>query len=528
MDGLLIYSGRVTNPHVNIDVGVLDGEFADDMLSTDNYVRLRNYVAKTVPGHLVQISTDTLWDIRKHATHMAQKYKQIPSDFDDDVDKWLEGTSYTTVDKKKFRDIWLDRSTLDRKDRKCKCFVKAETYPTYKFPRPIKSRTDRFKAVMGPIFQAINEHLFANTEYFIKKIPVDQRAKFLFDKFGARTRFDCTDYTSFEAHFVSMMIFAIEYPLYMWLTRLLQSAAKWRQELDTLLNTNECLFKDFVVWCMSRASGEMNTSSGNGWSNKTLYTYVARVKGATEHLGAFEGDDGVTSTIPENCSPTTEDFEKLGWSCKLITVDKFEEASFCGIVSDSIDLINVCDIKAYLADFGWTKQQYLEANDITIKALIRAKGYSAIYQYPGCPIIQSLGYFALRVTNHDVVDKKLKKMAKNNQIGCSRYKSAKMRELFERMDYKIPKPKKTPDTTRELVGRLFGISPDRQIQIEQYLETLTTIQPLHIDLDVDPSWKHCWKVYVEGDGFCPDPLKELQDFKNFIQVYGAQVEDETG
>lgn len=461
----------------------------------------------------------------KFSTAMAMKIPKISSSYDTSLEAWLAKTSYTEQQKQKFREIALESYTITKKDRKCKCFVKAETYPEYKFPRPIKSRTDRFKTVMGPIFQAINEQLFSMSEWFIKKTPVEQRAKKLAEILLPADFFDCTDYSSFEAHFIAMMIFAIEFPLYLWLIHDLPCAAEWEKELDTLLATNDCRFKDFTVWCRSRASGEMNTSSGNGWSNFIIFSYITEVKQATKTGKQFEGDDGVTKTEPRSSAPVTKDFEDLGWTCKLNTVTKFEEASFCGIVADINDMINVCDVRAYLADFGWTKQQYLDANQTTIMALIRAKGYSAVYQYPGCPIIDALGHYALRVTNYDTIQHKLEQMIRKGKIAESRYKADRMREMFSRMEYKIPQRKMTPPATRELVSRLFAIPLDSQISIETYLDNLTTIQHLNIDLDVPQAWRHCWDNYVGLDGFAPDHQREIQEFRKFISAFSSVVVD---
>lgn len=447
----------------------------------------------------IKQTCDVLWDMRKFAIHLAMTFEPIPADFDDSLEAWLAKTSYTEVDKQKFRDEIEERDYLKRIDRACKCFIKAETYPEIKFPRPIKSRTDRFKAKMGPIFQGINEQLFARTEYFIKKIPVNERPEFIKNKFGNASKFKCTDFSSFEAHFIDCIMFAIEWPLYMWMTKDLPNATEFRKELETLLRRNVCKFIDFVIDCMSRASGEMNTSSGNGWVNLVIFLYITTCKKALIALGLFEGDDGVTTTTPDSSSPTTKDFEDLGWLCKVIDVDKFEEASFCGIVAHEDDLINVCDIRAYIADFGWTRQQYLNANNTTIMALLRAKGYSAVYQYPGCPIIDALGHYALRVTDHDFVRKKMNKMLKEGRLADSRYKNHMFVTMFETMKHKRPERIKTPMQTRLLVERMFNIPVSRQLEIETYLDELNEITPLNIDIDVPDVWRYNTETFVASE-----------------------------
>lgn len=353
---------------------------------------------------------------------------------------------------------------------------------------------------MGPIFQGINECLFSQLKYFIKKVPVNERAQFLKTELGSDGRFDCTDFSSFEAHFMDFIIYAIEFPFYFWATSQIPYFDWFYEELYTLTEINTCIFRDFVVYSMSRASGEMNTSSGNGWVNMIIFTYISRIKRALEARAKFEGDDGICKVFPEASFPTTKDYDDLGWTCKLITNNGFSTASFCGIVADPEDLINVCDIKAYLADFGWTRQQYMKANNTTIMALIRAKGYSAIYQYPGCPIIDALGHYALRITNSGVVKRKMLKMYKNNQLADSRYKNSQFQAIFDHLLDKIPERKDTPPNTRLLVEKLFGITDSKQKEIELYLDGLNSIQNLDIDIEVPELWRYAFDTYVNN---CP-------------------------
>lgn len=457
-----------------------------------------------------------LWDLRKHCVEFAMTFPQISPDFDDSLEHWLDQTSYTQKEKDKLREEIAQSDKISTKDRQCKCFVKAESYPEIKYPRPIKSRTDRFKAKMGPIFQEINNLLFSNTKWFIKKIPVDERAKFLSEILDMLEDFICTDFTSFEAHFINLLIYCIEMPLYYWMAMKLKCASWWLNELETLMKMNVCKFKDFIVWCMSRASGEMNTSSGNGFSNVCLYTYVTRVKSATKQAGSFEGDDANTTTRPKSAAPTTKDFEKLGWSCKLEKHKKFEEASFCGLVADLEDLITVCDVRQYIVEFGWTKQQYLGANDITIRALIRAKGFSAVYQYRGCPIIDALGHYALRVTDSDEVKRKFQKLLDKGKMWENRYKKQMFQQLHEKHKLSIPTRQNTPINTRILVEKLYNVSIAQQITIENYLDNKNDISPLEIDLEFPEVWRYIWDNFTGVEEETQTYLhKELEEFRKF-------------
>lgn len=518
----LIYNARTPMAHIKYEPKKLVGGFIEDMLSRQNYDKLSRYVRKTVKPQHYATTLKTLWDIRKHSCHMAMKFTQISASADTSIEAWLEKTTYTRKEKDDFLKIEkLDTLKIDKKDKKCKCFVKAETYPEYKHFRPIKSRTDKFKARVGPIFQLINEQLFSNLEWFIKKIPVKERPEFLKKKFGDNEKKNCTDFSSFEAHFVAMIMFAIEWPLYCWLTRNINNI-DFLSDIEVLLEKNRCEFKDFMLWVSSRASGEMNTSSGNGWCNLVLYTYTARAKGAVELCAMFEGDDSINKTRPPSSSPTTEDFRDLGWICKLENVDKFEEASFCGLVADIDDLINICDIRAYIADFGWTRQQYLNASDLTKTALLRAKGYSAIYQYPGCPIIQDLGYYALRVTSSTKTLKKFDDMLAAHKFGDSRYKAGNFEALYNKYGGKIPERVETPQSTRRLVERLQKITLEQQIEIENYIRGLESITCLSINLDFPVVWKYNWDRYISDKSFDSNEHRQIQRFETFASNYARE------
>lgn len=475
-------------------------------------------VKKHVPLAKIDETTNVLWDLRKHSIWLAQQFEQLKPDFDDTLETWLSKTSYTAAEKQGFRDVLLESECITCKDRYCKCFVKAETYPSYKFPRPIKSRTDRFKAKMGPIFQGINECLFSNTKWFIKKQPVDIRPAVLKERLLPATQISLTDFSQFEAHFIDCIMYAIEFPFYCWVTRLLPQHSTFMEELEiTLLSSNKCIFKDFVVWCMSRASGEMNTSSGNGYTNLCIFLYACRALGAEEARGQFEGDDGATVVKPVECSPTSQDYAKLGWICKMENVQEFSKASFCGIVSDPEDLVNVCDIRAYIADFGWTRHQYMNARPTVLKALIRAKGYSAIYQYPSCPVIEALGRYALRVTNKDYIHTKMVKMIKENKIADSRFKSVKYLDMLEKISFKLPRRSEPPENTRKLVSDLYGVTEDQQVQIEDYLDSLEEIQELDINIDVPADWIHNWEVYATDDCIFPnDAPLQIKKFNELV------------
>jgi hypothetical protein len=424
------------------------------------------------------------------------EFEPVGPDYDFDSDVWLEKTSYTVKEKESLRKLKEEKPNMDHKDYLCKCFCKAETYIANKHARPIKSTSDRFKIAVGPAFQAINEQLFCHC-CFVKKIPVFERPQYikdLVDFIGYAV--DCTDFSTFEAHFISSIMHCVEFVFYSFVLHLCSCHDSFMGLIKKVLSGRRTfIFKYFTtMFQATRASGEMCTSSGNGFSNYMIYTYLARVKGAFYAKGGHEGDDGITCTKPDSARPTTSDYQLLGWTCKLEAAESFSEASFCGIVSDREDLVNVTDILKAVAEFGWTSEKYAFANELTLKALLRAKGYSMIYQYPGCPVLDALGHYALRVTDDLAVKTRLLQIMQTKFEDS--YKRNLILQAIEFVSMKRPDRKESPPNTRRLVYKKFGVSEQKQLEIESYLDSLSVICPLQIDLDWHPDWVAAYDQYV--------------------------------
>jgi hypothetical protein len=99
------------------------------------------------------------------------------------IESWLEKTGYSDLRKKELLKAFEESNLrigddVPDKYLELKSFMKDEHYPEYKFPRPINSRSDVFKVLVGPYVQCMNE-LLLKMPYFIKKIPVSERAQFV-------------------------------------------------------------------------------------------------------------------------------------------------------------------------------------------------------------------------------------------------------------------------------------------------------------------------------------------------------------
>lgn len=353
-------------------------------------------------------------------------------------------------------------------NRYCKVnsFMKDEVYPTYKAARGINSRTDEFKVRVGPIFKLIEKELFA-LPYFIKHTPVDERAQEIKDNlYQEASNIIGTDYTSFESLFTLEFMEACEFQLYDYMTQYIDDQDWYEIVRQTLGGFNYCSFRDKFTMKVraTRMSGEMCTSLGNSFANLMAMKFMAHKKKMKSLKGRVEGDDGIFTFYGP--VPTTEDFAKLGLIIKIDKYDKLTEGSFCGIITDEDEMINVTNPIESLLEFGWTTQEYARSGAKKKMELLRAKSLSLAYQYPGCPILNSLAQYGLRMS----------KDFHYNYKYMNEYERTMFLKLHEK--YKNNIPNKVPGhKTRLLVEKTFGLTIEDQIAIEQFLDNKTDLSP---------------------------------------------------
>jgi len=201
---------------------------------------------------------------------LLKNMKPLAADTDVSFETWINGTNYNSAIREKFRRINTEFECgycLKKGDCACKCFLKMESYPAFKNPRGIFSRSDRFKCRVGPYFKLIEKELM-KMDYFIKKIPVSERPAYLKERFGhiegvigrdseELMRVLGTDYTAYESSFRSEFMEMCEMKLYRYLVQLLPDAKEFISLIEgKLLGTNVCYFKKFRAMIdASRMSG---------------------------------------------------------------------------------------------------------------------------------------------------------------------------------------------------------------------------------------------------------------------------------
>jgi len=420
----------------------------------------------------------------------------IEPDADTSLKCWLEKTTYPRSRKDELSDKWerIGRGRFWKaRYHKVKAFVKREQYNKWKHARGIYSRTDEFKCKVGPIFKLIEEQVF-KLKYFIKKIPIRDRPKYMRDMlYRVGAKYMATDYTGYESTFVLELMEACEFELYDYMTSGLPEHDEFMNIMRTVLGgVNICEFKQFTAKIKAtRMSGEMNTSLGNGFSNLMILLFLMSEIGVDPDTveACIEGDDCVCVA---DQYPTAADFARLGAEIKIEIHENLETASFCGLIYDPVELINVTNPIEVVAQMGWTNDKYLRASPKTKKMLLKVKALSYAHQYPGCPIIQEMAKTVLRLTPSINIE---------NYIKTSRNLDEWNRtQLLEALNYGIknltfPEP---GIRTRLLVESQFGITITQQRLIETQFQEMTELAPFRSAICVslsDPSWVDYYDRY---------------------------------
>jgi len=256
-----------------------------------------------------------------------------------------------------------------------------------------------------------------------------------------------TDYTAFEVHMTPAVMDACEFVLY---DRVM---SKFPEELGfikaTLSGLNKLKTRQGVKAEMvgRRMSGDMCTSLGNTWTNYVVTTWVAMKSGASLKHCIFEGDDGLMVTD----KPVDAGWwERAGFLCKAESHTCVEEAGFCGKIFSG-DKQVIRDPRKFAQNFAWSDKA-VNAKKSTRMGLLRSKAMSAIAEAPNCPIVRALADRAYKLTQG------YKSVENPHDVSYNRF--------LETADFH---PQATSPATRALFAKLFGISPDAQIELEQQI-----------------------------------------------------------
>lgn len=422
----------------------------------------------------------------------------LSPDTDLSFETWIASKKYPESRKAELKLVHetMVKGTLTEKMRRVKAFMKDETYGEYKHGRGIFSRVDAFKCIFGPLCSAIEEQVYQQPE-FIKHIPVADRPSYIEEFLASSARDVCaTDYTSFESSFSKELMQSLDQILFDYMTQHLKNSFV-TEVYRSLMRDNVCQFKFFTLVIEARRmSGEMNTSLSNGFANLMVMSYLVEKLGLGEMRMVVEGDDGLCITSSGRF-PQSTDFADLGFKIKIEKHKMKERASFCGIIYHPDDKKTITDPRKVLVKFGWASSAYVGCRQKKLIGLLRCKSLSNLHQYPGCPIIQKLSLYGLRMTKSFDVRGFVMSDRRIDQFERERILAA-LDDITTDDIRNWEQNNPIGSSSRALVEEMYGITIEQQLAVEKYLDEKTDLEPLNLTevVDFDKSWSDYYCKYV--------------------------------
>jgi hypothetical protein len=494
-----------SRPIMRVSLGIHQINYANPVPDTTNQENALNGVMKRIATKMPDIEPELHQEFRQFSA-MFMKEKMacciiLPHE-DYSFETWIATAPYPGVRRDELKKIYEASPELVERDFILKCFIKDESYTEFKYPRGIYSRSDRFKCKYGPLMKLVGDKMFA-MDYFIKKIPVSDRAKHIQELYSdLKLKFATNDFTAFESTFTTENM-DIELEFLEFCFQFLPNRIDIMDDLRKIKKgMNKMQFRSFVVGLIAkRYSGEMDTSLCNSLFNLMIVMFILYKSGEPwQHLvPKIEGDDSI---IPYYGKLDITIAKRLGANAKFEFFQEISHASFCGLVFD-VDCLDIVTpiIPAFL-DFGWTTREYRHSNKMTKLTLLRCKALSMLHTYPGCPILHSLACMAIRITKSiNMVNNKTIKHYIKNHVDSHHYN--KFHTILEYETTEKDKlvtmiNRKINFKTRLLVEKLQGISVEQQLNMEEYLDNIHMLQPLnlpYIDDFCNRDQQRMWDMY---------------------------------
>lgn len=434
--------------------------------------------------------------------YMQKKLVPLPPDESFDFEEWLVSTHYPEWRRDELRaaNLELEEGYASSKEgweklTRVQSFIKDENYPTWKHLRPINSRTDHFKCLVGPLFRKIEKSVFRDSS-FIKKIPRPEWPDYIERELSGDGEIYISDYTSYEALFEVLM--EVELALYNYM---LQYHPEYQERANLIDTTNRFWFRHVAgsVW-RKRMSGEMNTSLGNGWTTHVVVKFIVHKLYGADVKVLQEGDD----TIFLSPGPVDDSwFTRLGLEVKLERVERLSVGQFCQLLFDPLEKIVVRNPVEYIVGFAWAPCQYINSKRHDWKLLV-SKAMSCVAQYPKHPVLISFASWILRVSPPQVTPTVVLRFLESRKAHFDAFSIQKLIEgamFFEerKLDGGAFSPEPPGINTRYLIEDLYSISVSEQLKIEEWFDHQDTLCPIPLGLLeqwLAPEWIDNWSFYV--------------------------------
>jgi len=314
-------------------------------------------------------------------------------------------TSYTSDKKTELLKLHNQGNLFTSEDlwriSKTDSFLKFEPYEEIKKPRLINPKCDEYKAYVAHIHHSMDKFIYQKlARYLVKGLTTAQRTALLREEFAGMPNITTSDFTSQE-NSIKDALMEIECDL---IELLLQGTGleERGRYIQLVKSTPQRVVGHLTKMLLDvmRCSGDPDTSSMNAYQTimsttfsmwSQLYTDMTVEEFLSDYAKSWrlrvEGDDVIMYSTRGRI--TNEHYTKLGFIAKIEHHDTFRTASFCGqVLSSNFNLFT--NPYKFLLKLGWAPIKYHMASDRTKLKLLVAKCYSALYQYPGCPVIHPI------------------------------------------------------------------------------------------------------------------------------------------
>ncbi len=358
----------------------------------------------------------------------ALRRVEFPVDYSFDADRWITEMDKPESWKRKLRELlethqlWdyvnalLYPATLDMRERMeaelYSIFQKDESYDKLTATRIIFSLTDFHRVAFGDVCKRIGEQLVHQENMFsgipVKDWPEIMRTKFNIPGMPARA----TDFSGFEKWFNSFVKHCVDFIPFAVVAAAHPEAAA-RLELMRRMEMANHTYRHnmflFMASSMFQTSGSHKTYSVNTFGHWVLSCFMhtlttgryPRVDPATEvHNAActtlaarpavFTGDDAKDasgSRVPLGL------YHSIGLEAEYEVGIEDDDLAFCKVRPLQLPngkTVAVPPLIDLLAKLPWTPRSLCSASESKVKAMVKAKCLSYLYQYPSCPVLAPL------------------------------------------------------------------------------------------------------------------------------------------
>lgn len=400
--------------------------------------------------------------VKKYVRNMPM----LPPGLDEQklLDDWLDNSNYNGARRQKLREANAEyhEGIPAHRVLRCTSFIKREFYETPKEPRIINSRSDWFKAAVGPYIHALEGLVYDDN--FIKHCTPEQVVQRMHEVADGFDLFYETDYSSFEGSFTRDYQTHVELAMF---RHCLHNYPEVCKLIQAAYSRNHLVFKrkHGCSFDGSRMSGDMWTSLANGFSNKMMVLFMAdQAKANVKFL--VEGDDGF---IASNKELDLTIADRLGFKLKSEIYRSAKQVAFCSL--RTCGNVLVPNIPATLSKYGKlidpqiTHGMRIGSKRVQrrVRDIAKSKALSLLATSSGIPILQPLAIQQLS-------------LLQDAHVRPEHF------DWWERHFFNMKEAKAKPidPRTRRYVERVFKISVEKQLEIEDAIRNCP-----HLCYDID-------------------------------------------